>query len=149
MDRHAHRHPREAPGSKRRIPLSTMGAIAAKNVLEKAKVNAESIDAIVVATMTPDFLTPSTAALIQHELGAKRAACIDIQAACSGFLYGLSIAKGWIESGMYKRVLVIATEKTPPLSTTKTAIPACSLAMEAARVWSKQAARQVKVGTEI
>jgi 3-oxoacyl-[acyl-carrier-protein] synthase-3 len=90
---------------------STMGAQAAKKVLEKAQVAADAIDAIIVATMTPDYLTPSTAALIQHELGAKQAACIDIQAACSGFLYGISIAKGWIESGMYSRVLVIASEK--------------------------------------
>jgi 3-oxoacyl-[acyl-carrier-protein] synthase-3 len=61
--------------------------------------------------MTPDFLTPSTAAIIQGILGATKACCLDIQAACSGFLYGLSIAKGWIESGMYRNVLVIASEK--------------------------------------
>ncbi|MCE5293261.1 MAG: ketoacyl-ACP synthase III [Chlamydiales bacterium] len=90
---------------------SSMGAKAALSVLEKANVEALAVDAILCATMTPDHITPSTAALIQGAIGAKRACCLDIQAACSGFLYALSIAKGWIESGMYKNVLVIATEK--------------------------------------
>ncbi len=90
---------------------STMGAIAAELVLTKAKLAPTDVDAILCATMTPDFITPSTAAIIQSTLGATKACCLDIQAACSGFLYALSIAKGWIESGMYKNVLVIATEK--------------------------------------
>lgn len=90
---------------------STMGAKAAKFALDKAKLAPTEVDAILCATMTPDFLCPSTAALIQHQLGASKAACLDIQAACSGFLYGLSIAKGWIESGIYRNILVIASEK--------------------------------------
>lgn len=90
---------------------SSMGAKAALLALEKAGLKATEVDAILCATMTPDFLTPSTAALIQSTLGATKACCLDIQAACSGFLYGLSIAKGWVESGMYKNVLVIASEK--------------------------------------
>lgn len=61
--------------------------------------------------MTPDYLAPSNAALIQAELGAINAAAVDFQAACTGFLYGLSLAKAYIESGIYKRVLLIATEK--------------------------------------
>src|SRR5581483_916050 len=75
---------------------STMGAKAAKEALERAGCPASSIDAIIVTTMTPDYLTPSTAALIQHELRAGKAAAFDMQAACSGFLYGLSVAKAWI-----------------------------------------------------
>lgn len=90
---------------------SCMGAKAAARALEKAGLKATDVDAILCATMTPDFLTPSTAALIQSSLGATKACCLDIQAACSGFLYGLSIAKGWVESGMYKNVLVVASEK--------------------------------------
>lgn len=90
---------------------SCMGAEAAQRVLAKAKIAAADVDAILCCTMTPDFITPSTAAIIQGLLGATKACCLDIQAACSGFLYGLSIAKGWVETGMYKNVLVIASEK--------------------------------------
>jgi 3-oxoacyl-[acyl-carrier-protein] synthase-3 len=66
---------------------------------------------ILVATMTPDYSSSSTAALIQHQIGATRAAAVDIQAACSGFIYALSIAKAYIESGLYRNVLVVAAEK--------------------------------------
>lgn len=90
---------------------SSMGAKAALAALQKANLAATEVDAILCATMTPDFITPSTAAIIQNTLGATKACCLDIQAACSGFLYGLSIAKGWVESGMYRNVLVIASEK--------------------------------------
>lgn len=90
---------------------SDMGANAAKKALEKAKVSPDQIDIILVATMTPDYPTPSTAALIQHLIGATRAAATDIEAACTGYLYGLSMAKAYVESGMYRNVLLIATEK--------------------------------------
>jgi len=90
---------------------STMGAKAAKIALEHANLAAGDVEAIVVSTMTPDYLCPSTAALIQHEIKANKACAIDVQAACSGFLYALSIAKAWVQSGMYRNVLVIATEK--------------------------------------
>lgn len=90
---------------------STMGAKAAQSVLRKANLAPTELDAILCATMTPDYLTPSTAAIIQSTIGATKACCLDLQAACSGFLYALSIAKGWIESGLYKNVLVVATEK--------------------------------------
>lgn len=90
---------------------STMGAKAALHALKQANLAPEDVEAIVVCTMTPDYLCPSTAALIQHELKAVKACAIDLQAACSGFLYALSVAKAWVESGMYRNVLVIATEK--------------------------------------
>ncbi len=90
---------------------SDMGILAARQALERAEMKANEIDLILVATMTPDHLTPSTAAIIQAKLGAAGVAAFDIQAACSGFLYGLSIAKAYIESGMYRRVLLIASEK--------------------------------------
>lgn len=90
---------------------STMGAKAAVKALQKANLAAIDVDAILVTTMTPDFICPSTAAIIQNLIGATKAACLDIQAACTGFIYGLSIAKAWIESGMYRNILVIASEK--------------------------------------
>lgn len=90
---------------------SDMGAAAAEKALTHAGISATQIDLILVATMTPDYLCPSTAALIQTKLKAHQAAAIDVQAACTGYLYGLSMAKAYIESGIYQHVLVIATEK--------------------------------------
>ncbi|MFZ0565799.1 MAG: beta-ketoacyl-ACP synthase III [Chlamydiales bacterium] len=91
--------------------VSNMGAAAAKLALEAANKTAQEIDLILVATLTPDYVFPSTAALIQTALGAGQAAAFDFQAACTGFLYGLSIAKGFIEGGIYKNILLIASEK--------------------------------------
>lgn len=90
---------------------SSMALKSAQDALAKIDFPASEVDAILVATMTPDFLCPSTAAIIQHQLGATKACALDIQAACSGFLYGLSIAKAWVESNAFKNVLVIAAEK--------------------------------------
>lgn len=91
---------------------SEMGTAAAKKALEAASMPASDLDFIIVATMTPDYQTPSTAALIQAQLGgASKAAALDIQAACTGFLYALSMAKSFIESGMYRNILLVATEK--------------------------------------
>ncbi|MBA3237890.1 MAG: ketoacyl-ACP synthase III [Parachlamydiaceae bacterium] len=90
---------------------STMGAAAAAKALEAAKVNASDVDLVIVATMTPDYPSSSTAAIIQHHIGATHAAAFDIQAACTGFLYSLSIAKAFIESGIYHNILVVCSEK--------------------------------------
>lgn len=90
---------------------SQMGSIAAQRALEAAGIAAEEVDFILVATLTPDYVFPSTACLIQKELGAKKAAALDIQAACTGYLYALSIAKGLILGGGAKHILVIAAEK--------------------------------------
>lgn len=90
---------------------SDMGANAATKALENASISSTAIDLILVATMTPDYISPSTAALIQASLKATNAAAVDIQAACSGYLYGLSVAKAYIESGLYKNILLIASEK--------------------------------------
>lgn len=90
---------------------STMGIQAARIALERAKVLPEQIDLILVATMSSDYLSPATASLIQNALGASQAAAVDIQAACSGYLYALSMAKAYIESGIYQTVLVVASEK--------------------------------------
>ena len=90
---------------------SDMGVKAAQQALEAAKLSAQEIDLILVATTTPDFIFPSTATLIQSALQANRAVAFDFQAACTGFLYGLSIAKGYIEAGLYQNILLIASEK--------------------------------------
>lgn len=90
---------------------SDMGLKAAHIALQSAKITPEKIDLILFATMSPDYIAPATAVMIQGKLEASKAAAMDIQAACSGYLYGLSIAKAYIESGQYNTVLFIASEK--------------------------------------
>lgn len=90
---------------------SDMGAIAGRLAIADAGIAAEDVDFILVATLTPDYTFPSTACLIQHAIGAKKASGVDVQAACAGFLYLLLMAKSFIESGTYKNVLVVAAEK--------------------------------------
>jgi 3-oxoacyl-[acyl-carrier-protein] synthase-3 len=90
---------------------SEMGLAAAKKALEVAQVSPNEIDLILFATFTPDYICPSSACLLQAKLGATKAAAVDIQAACTGFLYGLSMAKAFIESGMYQNILLVASEK--------------------------------------
>ncbi len=89
---------------------SDMGIQAAKNAIKKAKIDPKEIDLILVATLTPDYLFPSTACIIQAALGIESAA-LDIQAACTGYIYGLSVAKAFIESGNYRTILLVAAEK--------------------------------------
>lgn len=90
---------------------SDMGLQAAKRALKAAKLKAESLDLILVATLTPDYIFPSTACLIQSQLKAVNAAAVDLQAACTGYIYALSMAKAFIESGIYKNILIVASEK--------------------------------------
>lgn len=90
---------------------SDMGRDAALKALEAANCPAEEIDLILFATITPDYTFPSTACLIQKQIGAHKAAAMDIQAACTGYLYALGIAKAFIEAGMYRNILIVASEK--------------------------------------
>jgi 3-oxoacyl-[acyl-carrier-protein] synthase-3 len=90
---------------------SDMGAKAARRAMEQAAVREDEIDLIICATITPDMPFPATACLIQQKIGAKRAAAFDMEAACSGFLYGLEIGQQFITSGTYDTVLVIGAEK--------------------------------------
>jgi 3-oxoacyl-[acyl-carrier-protein] synthase-3 len=83
---------------------------ASKIALEKASLKADDIDLIIVATVTGDMLFPSTACMLQKRIGAKNAVGFDINAACSGFLYGLYIADSFIKSGMHKKILIVGTE---------------------------------------
>ncbi len=90
---------------------SDMGAAAAKAALADAGITSRDIDFILVATLTPDHAFPATACLIQQAIGAGTAPAIDVQAACSGYIYCLGLAKALIESGAYKNILIVASEK--------------------------------------
>jgi 3-oxoacyl-[acyl-carrier-protein] synthase III len=89
---------------------STFAAEASRRALAMAGVKAEELDLIVLGTVTPDFPFPATSCIVQHEIGAVNAAAFDISAACSGFVYGLSIADKYIRTGTAKKVLVIGAE---------------------------------------
>jgi len=88
-----------------------MGAEAAKEALESANVDASEIDLVILATVTPDYLFPATACLVQNMIGATKAFAFDLSAACSGFLYAFSTGSMYIESGRAKKVLVIGSDK--------------------------------------
>ena len=90
---------------------SDLAAKAALSAMENAGITADEIDLIIVATITPDMFFPSTACFVQHKIGAKRAACFDVSAACAGFLYALEIAQQFITSHTYNTILVIGAEK--------------------------------------
>ena len=90
---------------------SDMATKAALEALEQAKIKPEEIDLILVATATPDMLFPATACFVQKKIGAKKAACLDISAACAGFLFGIEIAQQFITSHTHEVVLVIGAEK--------------------------------------
>ena len=91
---------------------SDMAAAAARAALADAGVSAEQIDLVIVATLTPDQPMPATACLVQAKLGVPvRAACFDLNAACSGFLYALDTAWAMLASGRYRHALVIGAEK--------------------------------------
>lgn len=89
---------------------SDLAAQAARRALEDTNLGIADLDMIMVATVTPDTNFPSTACLVQDKIGAKRAAVLDIGAACSGFIYGLSLARSLIDMGEYGTILVIGAE---------------------------------------
>ena len=101
--------------SERRIlengATSDLAANAAFDLFEKHNVNPEDIDAIIVATVTPDMFFPATACLVQNKIGAKNAWGFDLSAACSGFLFALQTGAAFVESGRYNKVLVIGADK--------------------------------------
>lgn len=90
---------------------SYMAAKAAQEALDSAGVSPEEIDVIVVATVTPDYLFPATACLVQEKIGATNAFAFDISAACSGFIYALTTGASFIQGGTAKKVLVIGADK--------------------------------------
>lgn len=88
-----------------------MAAGACVRALENASVKPEEVDMIIAATSTPDLFFPNCASIVQKKIGASRAACFDLSAACSGFIAGLMTAAAYIEAGLYGNVLVVGSEK--------------------------------------
>ena len=93
------------------IGTSYMAIRAANVIIEKKKLNPLEIDLVIVATITPDMHATATAAYVASEIGASNAFAFDISAACSGFLYGMSTASAFIESGRYKKIILIGADK--------------------------------------
>ncbi len=88
----------------------TLAVEASRRALERANVSPWQVDLVICCTATPDFLFPATACLVQHEIGAENAGAFDLEAACSGFIYGISVGTQFIKAGSYKTVLVVAAE---------------------------------------
>ena len=93
------------------IPVSELAHNAAKRAVEDAGLKPEDIDLIIVATITADMYTPSVACIVQDKIGAKNAVAFDINAACSGFAYGMTVASQFVSTGYYKNALVIGADK--------------------------------------
>lgn len=94
---------------------SDLAAEAAKKALADAGLNPEDIELIILATCTPDYRVQNCSSLVQKKIGAVNAACFDIQAACSGFIYSLTVGRSLIQTGMYKKILVIGAESVSRL----------------------------------
>ncbi len=88
-----------------------LGTQAVQNLIEKSNLDPNTIDAIICATVTPDYVFPATANIIGHNVGAKNAFSFDLNAACSGFLFGLTMTTSLIESGRYKKIIMVGAEK--------------------------------------
>ena len=89
---------------------ASMSAVAGLRAIRTAGIDPDDIDLILLATLTPDYWMPSTAALVKEAIGNTRAAAMDVMAACSGFVYGYATAQAWIQSGLARHVLVIGAE---------------------------------------
>jgi 3-oxoacyl-[acyl-carrier-protein] synthase-3 len=89
---------------------ASMGAVAGLRAIHAAGIDPDDIDLILLATLTPDYWMPSTAALVKEAIGNTRAAAMDVAAACSGFVYGFATAQAWIEAGLARHVLIIGAE---------------------------------------
>ena len=89
---------------------SDLAVVAARNALANAKLTPQDIDLIICATTTPDNTFPATAVYVQEKLGMTHGAAFDLQAVCSGFVYGLSVASAMVESGQANRILLIGAE---------------------------------------
>ena len=90
---------------------SFMAIKAAEQLIEKKNLDPKEIDLVVVATATPDMQAASTAVYVASQIGASNAFAFDLEAACSSFLYGMSVVSSYIESGRYKKVLLIGADK--------------------------------------
>lgn len=93
------------------IDNSDMAAAACKAALEMSGTKPEEVDLVIVGTVTPDYLLPSTACVVQEKMGLVNAAAFDIVAACTGFINGLSIGNSFIQTGQYKKALIVGSER--------------------------------------
>lgn len=93
------------------MAVSDMAVRAAEHALTRAGMSSGDVDCFIVATVTPDYLFPATACLVAHRLGATGKAAFDIEIACSGFVYALSVASGFVRSGIFRRVLIVGADK--------------------------------------
>ena len=91
--------------------VSVLGTRAVKELLEKTNTKPEEVDGVVFATTTPDHVFPSTASIVAENAGIKNAFCFDMEVACSGFVYGLEVCNGFIKTGKYKKIILIAGDK--------------------------------------
>ena len=89
---------------------SDLACEAALKAIKNAKINKEDVDMIILATTTPDYIAQGAACIVQNKLGLKGIPCFDLNAACTGFIYGLEVANSLVKSGLYKNVLVIGAE---------------------------------------
>jgi 3-oxoacyl-[acyl-carrier-protein] synthase-3 len=89
---------------------SDLALEAARMALERADMRASDLDAIVFATLSPEYMFPGSGVLLQAKLGVPSIPCLDVRNQCSGFIYGLSVADAWIKTGQYKRVLLVGAE---------------------------------------
>ncbi len=106
---------------------ASMAAVAAKRAIAVAGLEPDDIDIILLATLTPDYWMPSTAALVKEAIGNTRAFAMDVSAACSGFVYAYSVAQAYITSGMARTSWSSGRSSSPASSTTPTGTPAsCS-----------------------
>jgi len=87
-----------------------MATKAAKEALARARMRGEDLDAIIIATTSPDYFLPTAACLVQESLGARKAAVFDLGAACAGFVYGLAVARGLVASGAARKILLVGAE---------------------------------------
>ncbi len=92
------------------VPTYTMGVEAAKLAIRDAGLSPADIDLIIVTTVTPDYLTPSVSCLIQKHIQAENAAAFDLNAACTGFVYAMTTARQFIQTGFYRNVLIVSNE---------------------------------------
>jgi len=92
-------------------PTSDMGAFAVKGLLEKTNVSPDEIDLLICSTVSPDMLYPATANIVSNKAGIKNAFSFDLNAACSGFIFALTTASKYIESGSHKKVIVVGADK--------------------------------------
>ncbi len=120
------------------VAASDLAVEAVKNLLKSHPFDLQEIDLIVVGTVTPDMMYPSTACLVQHKLGIQRTWGFDVSAGCSGFVYALNAGAQFIESGRYKKVLVIGSDVNSSMTDFTDRAVASSSAMAPERCcWSR------------